>query len=389
MSLLDKLKEHFKSPCHNRSSKIAKKLCALVLATGMTIAPMALSACNCSTPNPDASTNPPIVNPDNGGTDIGGNNSGSGNGNNQTPGNNNGGSNNGGSSNENQIDISKFSTTLQQVLTNPYYNNLIEYDKAYFETNQQHYSDITKYYSSIPYGFLQEQGYHIESLKNGTLDCHADVYMDGGDLFIECRAETKASTNYYTCYVLKYTLTNQEKNELDILHSSLDANYKRTYYQAPFYIQQLSYNKPAKIISEKNIATADLQLADQDFGKNSYISDIIGSVTRATYIGCEEKSNSLLSKYIFQIHNRFNWANPKVIRREKIGQLTCYGVTSSGEKQVNGISVFMNSCNFDADVYQDRGLSKTVKYVTFYVSNGSNYIDILQDNALQEEFTAD
>lgn len=240
MSLLDKLKEHFKSPCHNRSSKIAKKLCALVLATGMTIAPMALSACNCSTPNPDAGTNPPIVNPDNGGADIGGN---TGNGNNQTPGNNNGGS-----SNEN--DYSQYSQLLQNVLNDEYYNNLIdaaESDPSLFDQG---------YFGPHPFAFYQNEGYNVYDIRTGKIKCRTYSYIldeEPNSLYMSTRLTFEnAPVPYHTQYMLKYTLTDQEASEYQMLFG--DGFMVDDYIQAAFINDKISATKNVQILSKTKIA---------------------------------------------------------------------------------------------------------------------------------------
>lgn len=249
MSLLDKLKEHFKSPCHNRSSKIAKKLCALVLATGMTIAPMALSACNCSTPNPDAGTNPPIVNPDNGGADIGGN---TGNGNNQTPGNNNGGSNNGGSSNEN--DYSQYSQLLQNVLNDEYYNSLISQAKENPTIAQ------SAYFASHPYAFLEEQGIDVDQIKRGYLSCETYAFTktsNSNNIILITHAEN--ASGYFDEFILEYELTDEERKDYSSVNSfpnNTGVTKANAYYQKCFINDQLSKNKTPISVNHKKISIA-------------------------------------------------------------------------------------------------------------------------------------
>ena len=59
--------------------------------------------------------------------------------------------------------------------------------------------------------------------------------------------ENKASTDYYGCYIIKYDLTDQEKDELDML-------FEEQYIQTPLYIQEISNQKSASVQSEAYIS---------------------------------------------------------------------------------------------------------------------------------------
>lgn len=88
------------------------------------------------------------------------------------------------------------------------------------------------------------------------MECKTSVYTKDNDtskLYISVRVENKnGSKNYYTNYVLKYSLTKQEYNDLYML-------YENNYVQAPLFIQELSKQKTATVESKVNITTSGYQ----------------------------------------------------------------------------------------------------------------------------------
>lgn len=136
------------------------------------------------------------------------------------------------------------SQLLYDVLNNSDYNTLIEeYQSNASVRNLQQYDPI-------PYGFFEERGYNIADIKNDTLRADAVAYIkdsEPNNLYIATKVEiTGYEQPFYTCYTLKYTLTNEEVNDLNYIHENQAI-------QAPFFIQELSYQKEATVESEANI----------------------------------------------------------------------------------------------------------------------------------------
>lgn len=137
----------------------------------------------------------------------------------------------------------KYSQILQNVLESEYYDSVVD-----------EYEGYTDYLSKnlqgpIPYTFLNKQGHDIYAIKNNTLECNSVAYTKNGDtntLYLATRVENADSTPYYTCYVLKYSLTDKEYEDLYMLHN-------RRCVQAGLFIQELDAQKTAQIESKANV----------------------------------------------------------------------------------------------------------------------------------------
>lgn len=194
--------------------KFARRIATLTLASAMSVC--TLSGCFAST------TNDPS---DNGGNNPGGNGGGNG----------------------NQTQTTKYSAILEAVLNDAEYNALIEKltagDKQIGTGN---------YFEPHPYAFLAKQGHNISDIKDDKLNCFTTSYTIGNDknnLYVTTRVENKSSTPYYSCYLLKYSLTNQEYDDLKMLHEG-------EYIQSPLFIQKLSEKKTPSVEYNAKITTS-------------------------------------------------------------------------------------------------------------------------------------
>ena len=154
------------------------------------------------------------------------------------------------------------SQLLYDVLNNSEYNALIENYQADASVRN------LQQYDPIPYGFFEERGYNIADIKNNTLRADAVAYIkdsEPNNLYIATKVEeTGFEQPFYACYTLKYTLTNEEVNDLNYIHESQAI-------QAPFFILELSYQKEATVESEVNIFIETYDAMIDDFSE--YYSD--------------------------------------------------------------------------------------------------------------------
>ena len=140
------------------------------------------------------------------------------------------------------------SELLYDIISNSYYSTVKD---CFMQDNPRSDSQL---YDPIPYGFLEDNGYNIETIKNNTLECDSVAYIKEGEnrnLYIATRIENEGDTPYYTCYTLKYSLSDDELNDLIMLH-------RNGYFEAPLFIQELSYQKTPIVVSEANITVSAL-----------------------------------------------------------------------------------------------------------------------------------
>jgi len=315
MNLLTRLAEKFK----NIKAETKKRITATILAGGIALSGLGMTGCSCN-PNENNNTNPPVVTPggneeggtqtpggtESGGTQTPGGSSGGGSGT-QTPGGSSGG-NSGGSQTPSTPSLSQ---AMQNVLNDMYYYYLVMDSKSYGDN----YAYNNPEYQPIPYGFLKDEGYDIDKIKKGKIDCSSELYSIDNNLFIELKVENEASTNYLTNYILKYTLSNQELKELKNLFTSLNTNLGRTtYIQAPFFVQELSYLKNPEVKSTSYITQSTLDGATGYFNKKEYLA----SNHHATYIKSEYEPNSEVAHHTFTIRT----ASAPSKHNSKIGVIT-------------------------------------------------------------------
>ena len=114
-------------------------------------------------------------------------------------------------------------------------------------------TDHSQLYDPIPYGFLEDRGHDISGIKNDTLQADSVAYTKENEpnhLYIATRAETAADRPYYTCYTLRYTLSDLEMTDLKLVH---DGDSVHVHIEAPLFIQELSYQKTPTVLSEAKI----------------------------------------------------------------------------------------------------------------------------------------
>ncbi len=307
MKLLTNLIGKFK----NVKGETKKRIISTLLACGIALSGVGMSACE----NP--------LNPNDPGTEI------------TNPGQN------GGTQNP---DYSKYSQILQNVLTDQYYKNLIITDKFGSKDYGNKNSYAHQKFKAIPYGFLEDEGYDAEKIKDRGNNIHVDsnMYTIGNDLFIELTVETKASTNYYTQYIVKYNLTNQELKELNALfvnvRSDRHKDCKVTNYQAPFFVQELSYHKNAELISKMNITHSALLAVTDYFNRYDYNSST-NHVTYINRVAIDDYSN--VTDHTFQTH-KYVSDNDKTQKVKSKGILSTLTLQTGGTccSNINSLTVF-------------------------------------------------
>lgn len=155
---------------------------------------------------------------------------------------NNNGNQNGGSENGQTNKYSEYSQLLQGVLTNTEYNSLI----ANAEANPSLYK--TARFNPHPYGFLEDEGYDISAIKNGTINCYSMSYIlyedEPNNLYISTRVENAGG--YYTNYLITYHLTDDEVRDYKLAHSGGGTTF---YIQSAFMNDAISRSKtPTKVV---------------------------------------------------------------------------------------------------------------------------------------------
>ncbi len=167
-------------------------------------------------------------------------------------------------------EVGEYSELLLNVLNDYYYNNLIVNAK---NGNEELYS--TPRFRSHPYAFLEDEGYNIDAIRSGEIKCYSSAYTVSGEansLYIKTRVETKANTPYYTQYLLKYNLTDQEMKDYDMLH-------EKQYIQACFMNDMISQMKEPTIVCANKITIEAYDNLYSSLKKSKFISSLLKDIS--------------------------------------------------------------------------------------------------------------
>ena len=155
----------------------------------------------------------------------------------------------------------KYSDLLQSILSNSHYNSLIAQAEAgnfdIYERGE---------FKPHPYAFLEKEGFDVDAIKAGDLDCHTLSYVldeEPNNLYMRTQVNDGAVV---TSYLLKYELTDQERYDYNFTHD--DPNSAINYYvQAVFMNNEISKMKTPTVIGKSRSASSNLASLKQSIEK--------------------------------------------------------------------------------------------------------------------------
>lgn len=252
-----------------RFGKVGKKIAALIMAGALAVGTgAAIAGCSSSTSTTTPNTN--IVSPD-------------------SPAGNTTDTTDNNTNNTN----SNYSDFVNNILNNSEYNSLISKAK-----NNSNLYD-TAYFDPHPYAFLESKGHDVSAIKNGSLDCTTKAFVkedEPNNLYIATYVETNASTPYYTEYMLRYTLTDKEMEDYEMLH---DGNY----IQSAFANDQISKDKTATVISEVKMTVEAHEGLVENLAGSNQVKNNIGNASKGYPIDIMlkefDEDTQTFSAYVF------------------------------------------------------------------------------------------
>ena len=177
---------------------------------------------------------------------------------------------------DNPDPTAQYSDILRAVLNDPYYDEVIE---EFYETGVG--SRRSNKVFAIPYGYIESIGIDTTPVKNDEVEAYATTYIKDDEpnyLYVYARVENNDSTPYYTCYNLKYSISDQEKEEFVMLH-------KGSYIQAPFFVQELSNQKTPVEAKVASLTKARYESYLREFKRDPIIQDALGEYIDFTLLG--------------------------------------------------------------------------------------------------------
>lgn len=238
--------------------------------------------------------------------------------------------------------FSSHSKILQKVLTDETYINIAR-SPTYFQE---------PYWSPLPMAFLQDKGYNLTDIKRGIIPSSYCIFNKNNDLYVACKILNKSTIEYNDDYLLKYTLTDQELNDFNILCRTGINNKK--YVQAGLFIQELSYTKTPTVLSETHIATSVEEIL-KDANK-----ELMGNYKYIIYNGESANDESdLVNDYTFTTIPYFT--SSSVRSERKLSHFTsmkkpCITIVDNKEVLNTPNPTFANPIYFTKDLVQENVL---------------------------------
>lgn len=151
-----------------------------------------------------------------------------------------------------------YSVLLHSVIEDPYYQSIVNQANENRKSNTDPIDKYKYLLNQHPYGFLAEQGYDVEGIKNGEISCQTFSYVRADQpnrLYMVTRVSTDQDINsikakYYDNYLISYDLSKEEM-----------ADYKGTYAQQYIYANFLNdaISKQKKVtVHMSTITTQDV-----------------------------------------------------------------------------------------------------------------------------------
>ena len=276
---------------------------------------------------------------------------------------------------DNNQENREYSQILQNVLTDNYYNGLIQEAEIYKKNNDFSYIHSNAY-NAIPYGFLEDEGFDVEAIKNDNLKCETEAFIlndEPNSLYLTCRVENKASTDYYTHFVLKYNLTENELKDLKLVYKDI-AQGQGVSFQAPFFIQELSQVKDTVKLTEMNITKESEKELEQSIAENNFAIDLpkFGNNISVTYVK-EEPITKMESDHTFAFVNKVGNSS---IESAKVTQISIT-VIEPQTTIIDDNTVFNGVVGTLIVIKHKNTVYNSLKTATFYNSNGLNLVDVL------------
>ena len=224
---------------------------------------------------------------------------------------------------------------------------------------------------------------------DGTLDVFASSYIydsDKNHIYVSVKAENVSTSqygNYYTNYVLKYPLTDQEYEEYTYLCEG-------EYVQGLFFIQELDNQKTPEMLSKVNIAKRTYEYMIEYFPK--------GDKNPNKYQKLEIDVTDIdMSKMCVSIRG----INYSTSSKSTIGQIELYYKKLARPNVYDNNAIYVadpTSVNYDIDKYYSIiqnitsfGYGTQIKHASPYpndfpVLNGINWIPILFQNTINNKY---
>lgn len=263
----------------------------------------------------------------------------------------------------------EYSQLVTDLANNEEINALID------QANQDTSLFSTPLFDPHPYSFLEKEGLNVEAIKSGDLYCRTVSFVrddEPNNLYIMTYAESAGVEPYYSEYMLRYTLTDQEMADYNKLHDE-------EYIQAVFLNDAISEAKTANVISEtKMTVNAHTNLAESLRDNDYYVKNAIGTNYIDILLKDYNTETGLFNVYIFQnlnMDSNMLAQNKKIVKLQltqgttkiTINNDIFYGPHSSGQYRPYIISE-------ETPTYED--YLNSVVPITFYSSQGT----ILNEN---------
>lgn len=283
-----------------------------------------------------------------------------------------------------------YSTILQNVMTKSIYDNLVGWG-----LRKQNDGSISKVKNSncflpIPYKFLEDLGYDTNQVYNDKYEARSEVFRIDNDLYIALGIQALSKENYMTNYLLKYNITDQEIEEMNkLFYTRQSTYYNYTYFQAPFFVQELSYHKIPEVLNVSHQSMDTQKTIDAGLHLNSCTTSEYSHVIMLNFRALEDSEIYYYNCIIWPKSTR---AHSTTDNLGLIELYSMYGPSWNAIQNIEGNEIL--NLTYVKDAYNTVNESKKSQYKTgenrvsadIYSSSDRIFNDIRLNNCWEQTF---
>lgn len=211
-----------------------------------------------------------------------------------------------GSAGQTDDKYSKYSPLLQEVLADPYYDDLYRrYESGELYQENSHFDTGTNLLEAFPYDFLTSKEEDVDGIKNGAILANSELYIiqnEKGFIYdcVMLKYRTTDGEKYMHNYLLQYKITEQELEDLTML-------YRNRCFQGPVMFQRLASKQTPKVIADFGITESAYESIIASCNhKNNYIAETLnyntiesGTILSLTPITFRDREGYDILLYLF------------------------------------------------------------------------------------------
>lgn len=257
---------------------------------------------------------------------------------------------------------SKYSSILQGVMTKKVYEKSLSWGTI--EQNSGGVDSVmnNNRFLPIPYKYLEDLGYDSDRVRQGSYKASAEVFRIDNDLYVALGIQALSKKDYMEYHLLKYNITDQEIAEMNKLFNTKQSTYYNyTYFQAPFFVQELSYHRTPEVLNISYQSMDTQKTIIDGLNKNKFVA---GGYNKNNAILLNFRENAEEEMYLY---NCIIWPASEYAHYENagVGLIELYSIYGKSWNPLQYIEDHeILNLTYKSDIYRNVGETIQSPYKT-------------------------